>query len=482
MIPINSISTIALYIRVSTMEQAREGYSIAAQKERLTAYCKAQGWENIKFYTEEGVSAKDTNRPELQRMFDDMRSGKIQMILVYRLDRFTRRVVDLHKMLEEMQKYNCAFKSATEPYDTSTAMGRMFITIVAALAQWENENLSERIKVALEEKVSGGERVGGVPFGFDMTEEEKLVKNQYAPVILDVIDKIKGGWSANRVAGLLDKMKTGGRNWKSKTVLRVLTNPALYGATRWGDKVFEDTHDGIITKKEFDHLQKVLADRTIHARRDVKTPYLFQGILVCPDCGSRLLPNRSIRTRKKDGSTYHTIIYKCTACYYATGRMGYTPGEARLEKALMEFMQNVEFKNIEAASIEDEREETEYDYLNRQLAQIKRQREKYQKAWATDNMTDGEFENLMKETREILEELNRKIDEHKPKEKVNTEAIKEIVFTFNKTFSFLTQEEKQAFVQQFIRKIEYTLINQPPVNPRSKKGKPKIVFTSVEFY
>ena len=102
--------TVAIYIRVSTVEQATEGYSIAAQKERLLSYCKAQGWDNYKFYIDEGISAKDTNRPELKRLFEDMRNGRINMILVYRLDRFTRRVVDFHRMLEEMNKYNCTFK------------------------------------------------------------------------------------------------------------------------------------------------------------------------------------------------------------------------------------------------------------------------------------------------------------------------------------------------------------------------------------
>src|SRR5699024_6043095 len=187
---------IAIYIRVSTLEQAKEGYSIAAQRERLLAFCKAQGWENYKFYVDEGVSAKDTKRPELHRLFKDMRDGYIKMILVYRLDRFTRKVVDLHKMLEEMNKYDCAFKSATEPYDTSSAMGRMFITIVAALAQWETENLSERIKMALEEKVSSGERVGNIPFGFSLDENDRLVKNDQSSIVLDMIEKIKSGMSA----------------------------------------------------------------------------------------------------------------------------------------------------------------------------------------------------------------------------------------------------------------------------------------------
>src|SRR5690625_439399 len=95
---------IAIYIRVSTREQADEGYSIASQREKLISFCKAMSWSNYKFYVDEGVSAKDMNRPELQRMLKDMRNGNLSMILVYRLDRFTRKVKDLHKMLDEMEQ------------------------------------------------------------------------------------------------------------------------------------------------------------------------------------------------------------------------------------------------------------------------------------------------------------------------------------------------------------------------------------------
>src|SRR5690625_5296760 len=115
---------VGIYIRVSTQEQAQEGYSIAAQREKLKMYCDSQGWDKYKFYVDEGVSARDANRPQLQTLMSDIKLGKITMLLVYRLDRFTRSVLDLYEMLTLLEENNCAFKSATEPYDTSTAMGR----------------------------------------------------------------------------------------------------------------------------------------------------------------------------------------------------------------------------------------------------------------------------------------------------------------------------------------------------------------------
>src|SRR5690606_12605563 len=113
----------AIYIRVSTEEQAKEGYSISAQLKKLKSFCISQNWEVVDVYADEGVSAKDTNRPELQRMIQDIKNGKINGVLVYRLDRVRRAVLRVYRLLEVFEKYGCKFKSATEVYDTTTAIG-----------------------------------------------------------------------------------------------------------------------------------------------------------------------------------------------------------------------------------------------------------------------------------------------------------------------------------------------------------------------
>ncbi|SDM18370.1 recombinase family protein [Bacillus sp. OK048] len=467
--------TVALYIRVSTHEQAKEGYSIPAQKERLIAYCTAQGWTDYRFYVDEGVSAKDTNRPELQRMLDDVKKGKINMILVYRLDRFTRRVRDLYEMLEMLDKYKCSFKSATELYDTSNAMGRMFIGLVALLAQWETENLSERVKMALEEKVSGGERVGAVPYGFDLNEKEKLEANVQATTVLLMIDKIKSGMSTNQLADYLNKTNQD-RTWHVTGILRILKNPALYGATRWNEEVYEDTHTGIISKQEFMKLQQMLEDRSFQHRRDGHAIYLFQGLLTCPHCGSFLSVNRYIRTRK-DGSKYQGVVYKCQVCY-KNGDTMLTIGEHRFVEALYDYMKHVEIEDV--TPIIEKKDEREL--LVKQLEKVEKQREKFTLAWSMEKIMDEEYEKLMDETRGIYDELKSKVVQYKTPVPINTEALKDIVFTFNETFTFLEHEERKKFISQFIRKIEFKTLSKPPVNPRNKKGKDLIILTNVEFY
>lgn len=466
--------TVGIYIRVSTQEQAQEGYSIHAQKERLTAYCMAQGWTDFKYYVDEGVSAKDTNRPQLNTLMEHVEGGQIDMILVYRLDRFTRSVRDLYNLLETLEKYNCAFKSATEIYDTSTAMGRMFIGLVALLAQWENENLSERIKMALDKKVSDGERVGNIPFGFDLDENEKLVANEDSILLKDMVAKAKSGWSATKLAEHLNTVNQD-REWRANTVLRLLTNPALYGATRWNEKVIENTHTGIISKEEFKRLQRILESRTPHNRRDVKGNYLFQGVLACPRCGSIMAVNRFIK-KDKEGNEKQYSTYRCNTCLRAKIPQRRI-GESRMIEALMDYMKNVELPETEVA-----KEKDESHYFLEQLKQVEKKREKYQRAWANDLMTDDEFSKRMQETKGTYEELQRKVNETKAPAQVDAEAFKKIVFTFNQSFAYLTVEEKQQFVQQFIKRIEFNLVPSPPKYKRNKRGLDKIEIYHVDFY
>jgi DNA invertase Pin-like site-specific DNA recombinase len=467
---------IGIYIRVSTREQAEEGHSIAAQRSKLSSYCNAMGWDNYKFYVDEGVSAKDLNRPELNRLISDVEKGNVNMILVYRLDRFTRKVIDLHKMLEVLNKHDCTFKSATEPYDTSSAMGRMFITLIAAIAQWETENLSERVKLALDEKVTSGERVGNIPFPFDLAEDETLVANpKRAQVTLKMIELLKSGMSSIRIAEYLAKTNSDRVAWHHNGVLRILRNPALYGSTRWNDKIVENTHEGIISKAEFDKIQQILKDRSHTRRREVKSTYLFQGVLICPNCGRPLNVNRYFRTRK-DGSIYQGASYRCKVCAKAK-TFTLNVGEPRILDALYEYMQDFTLDQIKQVEVKDDQ-----SIYQEQFDQIEKKRVKYQRAWASDLMDDDEFKKLMDETRVIYEDLKEKLEQTPAPKKVDVESIKDIVLNFNENFRHLTQDEKRIFIATFIRQIHVKPIPQPPKDRRSKKGTELIVITDIVFY
>ncbi|GIN86949.1 integrase [Heyndrickxia sporothermodurans] len=461
--------TVAIYVRVSTEEQAKEGFSISAQREKLKAFCQVQDWTDFKFYVDEGISAKDTNRPYLQLMLDHIKQGIIDTVLVYRLDRLTRSVLDLYKLLDLFEENNCKFKSATEVYDTTTAMGRMFITLVAAMAQWERENLGERVRMGQIEKARQGKYSAKAPFGFDKNENEKLlINNNEKVVILDMIEKIKQGYSIRQLANYLDDSgipPIRGYQWHITSILTILKNPALYGATRWRDEIIENTHDGIISKEEHRQLLSLLNERQHKKKRKVNSFFVYQMKLICPTCGNHLTSERTVY-KKKDGTFTEHNRYRCQACAL-NKRKAISVSEKVLEAAFIKHMQNLTFNEIPKLANDTENEKNK---ISRQLDRIKKQREKFQKAWSNDLMTDEEFTERMNETKRGLNALEEKLNEIQPEEKVDQEQIKILVNNFNLNWSNLMPKEKHQFLNTFIKEIRFT-----------KEGS-NVEITRVSFY
>ena len=153
---------VGIYVRVSTIEQAKEGYSIGEQTERLQKYCEAHDWKIYKVYTDAGYSGKDTNRPALQNLIKDVKAGKLNMVLVYKLDRLSRAQKDTLMLIEDVfLKNNADFISMQENFDTSTPFGRAMIGILAVFAQLEREQIKERMKMGKDARAKEGKYSGG---------------------------------------------------------------------------------------------------------------------------------------------------------------------------------------------------------------------------------------------------------------------------------------------------------------------------------
>ena len=145
-----------IYIRVSTEEQAKYGYSIKAQKDKLLSFSKIKDWNVYKIYIDEGISGKNLERKEVQNLIKDVKNKIINNVLVYKIDRLTRSTKDLIELIEIFNKNDCDFNSLNESIDTTTPTGRMFIKIIGLFAEFERETIVERIKMGLERKVKEG--------------------------------------------------------------------------------------------------------------------------------------------------------------------------------------------------------------------------------------------------------------------------------------------------------------------------------------
>ncbi|SDX63995.1 recombinase family protein [Salimicrobium album] len=471
---------VGIYIRVSTEEQVKEGFSISAQKQKLEAYCMAQGWDSYKLYVDQGVSAKNTDRPELQRLLEDIKRQKIKTVLVYRLDRFTRSVLDLQNLLNDMEENECAFVSATELYDTTTAMGRMFINVVAAMAQWERENLGERIRMGLVEKARQGKYHAQTPFGFIKKDHKLYPHPERSEVLLDMIQKIEEGYSLQGLATYLNDsphQPVRGYRWHGTSILSMLRNPVLYGGMMWQGELFEDVHEGLISKERFLHLGKLLTSRQNHKKRKVNSFFTYQMKLVCPQCSTHLTSERNTYERK-DGSLLEHNRYTCQKCS-RDKRKAVSFSETKFEEAFMNYIETLHVHGVPPEMKEkDPREE-----IDKKIKQLENQRAKYQKGWANDWISDEEFKTRMEETQYAINEWEEERSQLKAKvETASPEQIEIYAKSIIDNYKKLTPREKHEFLNIAVKDIYFDFKEEWYTGAKGKRQKRRHLWvTKVEF-
>jgi site-specific DNA recombinase len=251
---------VALYTRVSTEDQAKEGFSLDAQLERLRFYAKAQGWEIAGEYVDEGHSGRTAKRPMYQRMMEERK--RWDTLLVLKMDRIHRNSRNFMAMMDELRKEQKEFASVTESLDTSTAMGRFVMDIIQRIAQLESDQIGERTYVGMEQKAKS--RAGNLgkpaPFGYRYTPEGPFaIVPEEAAIVKIMFDSYEKGEKRGDIAQKLVELGSrtrSGKGWDRWAVADVLLNPTYAGATRWADQVQLDTHPAIITPEQFDAVQE----------------------------------------------------------------------------------------------------------------------------------------------------------------------------------------------------------------------------------
>lgn len=214
------------YTRVSTLEQANEGISLAAQKKRLEAHCVAKGWELVKVVVDAGVSAKNLNRDGAREILELVRRRECDVVVVVKLDRMFRNATDALNTTNEFRRYGVDFASLTEDFDTSTAAGKMFFSLIATFAEFERNLIGDRTREALASKRADGFRVGEVPLGYEADADGLLLPiEEEQQVIATILDLREQGFGYLRIAKQLNRegvpAKKGGK-WYPKTVRGVL--------------------------------------------------------------------------------------------------------------------------------------------------------------------------------------------------------------------------------------------------------------------
>lgn len=315
------MNRVALYIRVSTQEQADEGYSIGAQTERLKAYCTARDWLVFDTYIDPGFSGSNTDRPALKKLIHDVKKKKIDTVLVYKLDRLSRSQKDTLLLIEDVfNKNDVSFVSINENFDTSTAFGRAMIGILSVFAQLEREQIRERTMMGRLERAKDGYFHGGGydPIGYDYVDG-KLVVNEYEAMQVRKVYELflDQRWPISRIQRYMQKNYTNKHgSWSShSSVVSAIVQPIVTGKILYNGQVYEGRHDAIIDEDRF----KKASDRYEEVRwnkrgtKEVKNPFISKhvlaGLLYCSHCGARYFAKGNYSGRGEN--RYYRPYYTC---------------------------------------------------------------------------------------------------------------------------------------------------------------------------
>ncbi len=329
---------VGIYLRRSTDDE-HQPYSIEAQDARLAAYISSQpGWRQAARFADD-ASGATTARPGLHRALAAARAGVIDVLLVYRVDRLTRSLRDLVTLLDDLDQAGVRFRSATEPFDTATAIGRMLVQMLGMFAQFERDTIIDRVIAGMERKAAAGKWKGGRrPFGYraDAAASTLVPDPGEAAVVRLTFDTyIRDRLGARTIANLLNdrghRTTTGGR-WSAHQVLRVLSNRIYLGELTFRGITCAGCHPPVVEQTTFDEAQRILAARgEDHAKRAASgSDYILTGLIRCPACGKRHA--RHPRPRPK------TRIYRYYSCYRRTrynstacgGQRGSTPTPSKM--------------------------------------------------------------------------------------------------------------------------------------------------------
>lgn len=461
---------IGCYVRVSTQEQANEGYSVGEQTERLKKYADAMGWDVLKVYTDGGFSGANIQRPALQEMIKDIEAGLIDKVLVYKLDRLSRSQKDTLYLIDDVfLKHNCDFVSMNENFDTSTPFGRAMIGILSVFAQLEREQIKERMAMGIEARAKEGLYNGNTnsAVGYDYIDGQLVINDFEAMQIRMIFDMYANGYSANKITNFLIENGYSHKygNWNRKTVLRALERKTYYGVIEYKENEYQGQHEPIISKELFDICQKKhKANRETYNEQMAGSNYnsCLSGLLVCARCGANFSKNTKHTKYKNVPRTYY--YYICNSCLKKNPLTIKDPNCTN-KSWRMEKLDELIFDEIKKLSLDPnyitqlqptKKKDDRPEAIDKRIAEIEQQLSKLMELYSLDGIS---LDSLQKKINELNTNKLKLADEktrillEQEKEITKEEALK-LVESFGAVLERNSMAEIRNVLQTLIDKIE----------------------------
>ena len=434
----------AVYTRVSTEEQAQtDKASLGLQRERAEAYCQAHGWEVAELYEDAGVSGTKANRPALTRLMADAQTGAFQRVVFLKLDRLGRNLRDLLNISHRLDECDVGIVSLHDAFDTGTPSGRLFFSVLGAVAEFERALIVERSMAAKQRYAEKGRYFGGPsPYGYDYGDgalvenepEAAVVRRIYRMYVQDglsqmaIAEKLNEEGIATKTERVshrsLDGIK---RGWTRPHIGRILTNTQYRGEFRWGkEKDVVVPVPAIVTGEEFLAAQKraKINKRESQRPRDRSSLYLLSGLIRCRECGGAMITTTQQISRGKKKYLYRYYICP-TQRNYRTGcrpseRVNAEGVEIALLGVLAETFSDpdkvIEAVDAEAKDRQEKKTEREalQAALTRRLTALSNEHDHYVEAWAKEKIDEKKLDKHLarvdQEAGKLREELQRIVD------------------------------------------------------------------------
>ena len=461
-----------LYMRVSTEDQALEGFSLPEQKERLEAYCKFKGFVIKDYYTDAGISAKTGNyRPEFERLKEDIKSKKINTIIALKQDRITRSIFDWEELMRFLEENDAYLDCVNDDINTTNANGKMVSRILMSVSQQEIERTSERTKVGLAGAIKQGHIPHQAPLGYKHENKKLVIDHLTKDVVIRIFELYHKGMSYQKISTLFNKEQVLGKtNWRDSSIVAILENEIYKGDFVHGKRTkhptyYENVVEPIVSKEMWEECQVQKKKNSKSYQRTLT--YLFLQKLRCPKC-NRILGGKA--TQKKNGNIYY--YYYCHDC-----KINFK--ESLVEEYFNDFVNElVEYDSVVnqfflpmiKQKFDEPQEELKKD-INKQKDKL----ERIKRAYINGVFSLEEYNDERKLVESALEKLQNELDEATSCETLNFTPqdilLKRDIDYINKvklekeykertkTWKDYTREEKSELIMKYVDDIKLGILN-----------------------
>ena len=461
-----------LYMRVSTEDQAREGFSLPEQKERLEAYCKFKGFVIKDYYTDAGISAKTGNyRPEFERLKEDIKSKKINTIIALKQDRITRSIFDWEELMRFLEENDAYLDCVNDDINTTNANGKMVSRILMSVSQQEIERTSERTKVGLAGAIKQGHIPHQASLGYKHENKKLVIDHLTKDVVIRIFELYHKGMSYQKISTLFNKEQVLGKtNWRDSSIVAILENEIYKGDFVHGKRTkhptyYENVVEPIVSKEMWEECQVQKKKNSKSYQRTLT--YLFLQKLRCPKC-NRILGGKA--TQKKNGNIYY--YYYCHDC-----KINFK--ESLVEEYFNDFVNElVEYDSVVnqfflpmiKQKFDEPQEELKKD-INKQKDKL----ERIKRAYINGVFSLEEYNDERKLVESALEKLQNELDEANSCETLNFTPqdilLKRDIDYINKvklekeykertkTWKDYTREEKSELIMKYVDDIKLGILN-----------------------